>query len=359
MNRALASLLVSALFAALSACPGLEPGPEPTPDGSVADAATPDAGAADAGETDSGATPGMDAGRADSGVPDAGPTPKDAGVDAGPPLPACPTFTARVQTGALESAEMEETSGLVVSRKNPGVLWGHNDSGDSARVFAFTPAGKLLGIYTVAGAQFRDWEDLAVAELNGEWYLVVGDIGGNAGRHAVQVYWVPEPVVSLTQVPTTPRSLSVTYALNLTYPGVEEHNAESLFVDPASKALYIVVKATSGLSPVFRKAPPYVDGSDSALETVTALNFAQAPLGGFTTTAADLSPDGRELVIKTYTTTYLWRWLPGTTLQAALATPPCPLPPAPGEAIAFSPDGKSLYAVPEGVGASVFRLDRK
>ena len=64
--------------------------------------------------------------------------------------------------GTLQSPELDETSGLVVSAKNPGTLWLNNDSGDSARVFAVTPNGALQGIYPLEGATAIDWEDLAI-----------------------------------------------------------------------------------------------------------------------------------------------------------------------------------------------------
>ena len=60
------------------------------------------------------------------------------------------------------SPEMDETSGLVVSAKNPDTLWTNNDSGDSARVFAISPTGALRGIYPLDGATALDWEDIAI-----------------------------------------------------------------------------------------------------------------------------------------------------------------------------------------------------
>jgi hypothetical protein len=40
------------------------------------------------------------------------------------------------KTGNVQSSLVIEASGLAASRKNANVLWVHNDSGDSARVFA-------------------------------------------------------------------------------------------------------------------------------------------------------------------------------------------------------------------------------
>ena len=73
-----------------------------------------------------------------------------------------PNFGDQVDSGLIEYTPINEASGIAESRKNPDVLWTHNDSGDSPRVFAFNRHGKHLGVYTIAGINNRDWEDMAV-----------------------------------------------------------------------------------------------------------------------------------------------------------------------------------------------------
>jgi hypothetical protein len=41
--------------------------------------------------------------------------------------------------------EIPEASGLAVSRRDPGLLWSHNDSGNAAVLFALDTAGTLRG----------------------------------------------------------------------------------------------------------------------------------------------------------------------------------------------------------------------
>src|SRR5215203_1068814 len=72
------------------------------------------------------------------------------------------SFSAGVQTGTIQNSLITEASGIAASRMNSNVLWTHNDSGDSARVFAMTPAGTNLGTYSLTGAGATDWEDIAV-----------------------------------------------------------------------------------------------------------------------------------------------------------------------------------------------------
>ena len=44
----------------------------------------------------------------------------------------------------IDFDQITESSGLVKSRKYPSVYWTHNDSGDSARIFAITEIGKII-----------------------------------------------------------------------------------------------------------------------------------------------------------------------------------------------------------------------
>lgn len=87
----------------------------------------------------------------------------------------------------LQDPRITESSGVAAG---PGVLWTHNDSGDSARFFALDRRCRTLATYSVVGARATDWEDMA----RGAGALWFGDIGDNAStRSGVVVYRVPEP----------------------------------------------------------------------------------------------------------------------------------------------------------------------
>src|SRR4051812_14329684 len=64
--------------------------------------------------------------------------------------------------GAVASSSVTELSGLSASRLTADVYWVHNDSGDSARIFAVRNDGADLGAYSLSGATAIDWEDIAV-----------------------------------------------------------------------------------------------------------------------------------------------------------------------------------------------------
>ena len=85
-----------------------------------------------------------------------------------------PTIIATIKDNSLS-----ESSGLSASRLTLGAYWTHNDSGDGPFIYAFDTKGATLGVFRVAGAQARDWEDMASGPgpQRGKSYLYLGDTG--------------------------------------------------------------------------------------------------------------------------------------------------------------------------------------
>lgn len=268
----------------------------------------------------------------------------------------CPTTGPPEVLGTLIDPDLDEVSGLAVSRLNPGVLWVHNDAGDTERVFALGTDGAVLGRYTLDVAH-RDWEDMALAEIDGVWHLVVGDIGDNArAREEIRVYLVPEPAVTPGQEPVDVDLTAVT--LTLTYPELEAHDAESLAVDPRTGDVLVITKNGTGPARVYAKPAPHIAGT-SELVLVHALDFSTAPLAGSATTAADVSPDGTRLLIRTYSTRgFLWQIGPEQSLADALAGIPCEIElpdEVQSETVAWDPSGDYVWTISERVGVDVNR----
>jgi hypothetical protein len=123
-------------------------------------------------------------------------------------------------------------------------------------------------------------------------------------------------------------------------------------IDTRTGDLYVVVKADSGVSPVFRAAAPLATGSTITLEEVAVLTFGAGSLpGDTTTTGGDISASGAEILIRTYDSAYLWRRVRGASIAEALATEPCRVPLASegqGEAIGFATDGAGYLSTGEG-----------
>jgi hypothetical protein len=270
---------------------------------------------------------------------------------------AATSFAAGVQSGTIQNSSIIEASGIVASRMNSNVLWTHNDSGDSARIFAMTPAGTNLGTYSISGASATDWEDISTGPgpVAGTQYLYMGDIGDNgASRSTVAVYRVPEPAVSATQSPVT-TSISGASKLVFSYPN-GAHDAESLFVDPLTKDIYIISKPGS-TKYVYRAPYPQSTSGTTVLEIVASFADSDA------LTAGDISPDGREIIVRSYATSSgrLYVRPAGGSVADAFNSPHISIPihsEGQGEAIGFDPKGWGYYTTSEGSHQPIYYFDR-
>lgn len=315
------------------------------------------------GPTDSG-TPSSDAGTiaTDGAIPttDAG---ADAGaVDAGGPA-SCTTFADAVVRGTIENDELTEISGAVASRRQPRILFVHNDSGESVpRFFAIDDTGRHRGEFTLEGASFSDWEDIAIAPSATGYDVYLGDTGDNAartsmgasGRARITVYRVPEPDVPLDGAPVT-LTLDTFDTLRFVYPD-HPHDSEAIFVDPSTSDLYLVTKEDDGMSTVFRAAAPIAIDADVTLEAVGEIAFGTPTAPGTAhCTAADISPAGDAILARTYGS--VLRWPITGSIGDSLSTMPATRLPAAaelqGEAVAFAHDARGYFTISEGRGASV------
>jgi autotransporter-associated beta strand protein len=268
-----------------------------------------------------------------------------------------PSFSAGVQTGIDRVVSLKEASGIVASRMNPNVLWSHNDSGNAAQIFSMTPAGASLGTYTISGARNIDWEDIAMGPgpIAGQQYLYIGDIGDNsAKRKNISIYRLPEPMVSDTQAPV---STSVSGAVKLTfaYPG-GPRNAESMFVDPLTNDIYIITKSTTSQQ-LYRAAYPQSTNGTNTLELMATFKGPNLP------TAADISPDGNEIIVrsKDAASGRMYVRKAGGTITSAFKSAPIIIPlhlETQGEAIAFDPTGRGYYTTSEGGNQPIYYFDR-
>lgn len=275
-----------------------------------------------------------------------------------------PTFTGE-KVGTVSSSQIKEASGLVASRKNAGVFWVHNDSGDSPRLFALTSSGKHLGIYPVSNARAADWEDIAIGPgpSSGVDYLYIGDIGDNGrSRSSLTIYRVPEPSVSASQSPVS-QTLPGTAALRVVYPD-GKFDCETLMVDPANADIYLVTKhGGSGASRVYRYPAPHNPAAVVTLQYVRTVQFGSSSStnGERATTGGEISPNRKEILIRTYKQSHLWPRLSGQTIGQALGnarTVKTLISERQGEAICFSPDGIDYYTVSEGSYQPIYRYRR-
>ena len=227
--------------------------------------------------------------------------------------------------------EVPEASGLAVSRRNPGILWSHNDSGNAAVLFALDAAGALRGRVPVPIAT-RDWEDVSAAHCPVGDCLYIADIGDNGSvRRRIQIYRVPEPAPGDPET-APPEVFSAAYTDGA-------HNAEALFVVGAD--LFIITRdRTAGL---YRAAQPPPGSHELTFERIGELGLGAV-------TDAEASPDETSIVVRTSEEAIIYRTadvIRGGTVPYGLRIPIGGLKEAQGEAVALGEDGM-LYLASEG-----------
>jgi len=277
-----------------------------------------------------------------------------------PPVGDNPAFAAGKKVGDVTEIELVEISGMVASRKNHDVLWVHED-GSQNTVVAINATGRYLGTLTLSGIQSTDWEDIAIGPgpVAGIDYLYIADIGDNlADRGSITIYRVPEPAIQ--SQPGSNQSVTLSRSqfdvITLHYPSGAV-DAEALLVDPLSGDLFILTKEASP-SRIFRApASSLVNGSNVALAQVGQVDFKEP-------SAAEISPSGREIIVRNETEAQIFLRAEGQSVAAALAGTPFDAsvigpPKEPnGEAIGFEWSGRGYYTISEDQDPALYYFHR-
>jgi hypothetical protein len=281
-----------------------------------------------------------------------------ANVESGAPVAAATP----AQIATLEDRRVNESSGLVASRRNPGLFWTHNDSGDGPFVYAFDRAGRKRGTFRVEGAQARDWEDIAAGPgpEASRPYLYAGDVGDNdLEREFVTVYRFQEPEVTDADVSSTrerPRATAAAEAIRIKYPD-GAHNCEALLVHPTTGDLYVVTKAADSAG-VYKLAAPF---DSSGVNTFARVATLRGPaFFGALVTGADISSDGRRVALCDYASGYELTLPEGSKNFDDVWTQKPTLVPLgarkQGESVCYSLDGAALLATSEGTPAPLIEV---
>jgi hypothetical protein len=282
-------------------------------------------------------------------------------------LAECPSFANGVQVGTVASKSLIEISGIAASRKNQGVIWAHNDSGDSARVYAFNAKGTHLCTCNLKGATAHDWEDMAIGPgpVPGRDYLYIADTGNNKGlvNPNSTIYCVPEPNVSAFQKPVE-INLNGVDVFPVRYPDSVRHECETILVDPLNGDIYLCTKDYWGddnsIMRIYCYPAPHISGVDYPLQHVTDVQLIKGEMAA----GGDVSPDGNLVIIRTKGNAMrilLWQHNPGTVLWQAFDNPVCILPQVyepQGEAVSFDANGCGYYTVSEGSHQPIYYFAR-
>lgn len=244
--------------------------------------------------------------------------------------------------GKLKSSLLTEVSGITASHQQSGYFWVHNDSGDKSQIYLIDSLANLKVTAKLNGIQAVDCEDIARVVMHDTSFLLLADIGNNLkNRTDLRIYMFPEPKVDFSsQVIHIPnkdiRTISIRYI-------DKNRDAEAIFVDQQNLDVYIVSKRDFYSTVFSFSLQDIVSQSEIVLSPKMELPFTF-------TTGADMSVDGRTIVIKNLTHIYLWKRLANESVLKALSKPyqtiPYRMEPQ-GEAICFDSKNRFFYTISE------------
>ena len=217
----------------------------------------------------------------------------------------------KFKLGRIDHKAISESSGIVASRKHPGVFWTHNDSGNGPFLFAITREGRLLAEFPVgSSARNNDWEAISADDAG---HLYIADIGNNdLKRDRILVYRVAEPDPGAVGKRGKGPTLKVNQVLRLKYPD-KPFDAESFFIHQGRG--YVISKQING-----KNASVYsFDLKAAGAEPPALQHVCDLPLRSPVTDAA-ISPDGQRLAVMSVTGPNLFQ-INGDVAAAAKATP--------------------------------------
>jgi hypothetical protein len=203
------------------------------------------------------------------------------------------------RTGAFADSRLDESSGVAVSRRNPGLLWSHND-GPRPVLYATDTVGAALGAVAIR-AEVADWEDVAPGPCGRETCLYLADTGDNRERRSsVKLLRVREPTLAQARHGASVPAEGV----RVRYPD-GAHDVEAMWVDPNGDT-QLVTKGRSGEARQYRVPAGAWRVGRAVAERLGALPIdVSRRLDGYIT-GAGISPDAGLVALRTYRFIYFF-----------------------------------------------------
>lgn len=227
----------------------------------------------------------------------------------GETLPLCSDFKRKTCGWVKSDACLPEISGIACSRVTPGYIWMQSDDYEDC-IVATTELGQKRTMLVNFSKKIRwDWEDMSGGVYEGKNYLFIGAFGDNEetdGNYYI-VYLEEPTIVNSAEIKVTPSSI------RFEYPDGKKHNAEALMYDNVEQVIYVITKVYYNVCQVF--SLPFRLDYGSTTQTLTYVcdlgvisdieygeyNGQLLRCKGFhLVTAADISPDGKYVLIKNH-----------------------------------------------------------
>jgi len=244
----------------------------------------------------------------------------------------------RKQCGTVSKAlSLPEVSGIACSRVTPGYIWMQSDDYQD-RVIATDEKGETRYLRVKMDTIIRwDWEDMSGGVYEGKNYLFIGAFGDNDeddGDYHIVYFEEPAIEEGKTSITITPSDIK------FVYPDGLNHNCEALMYDNIEQMLYIITKVYYNVCQVF--SLPFSLEYGDEVQTLTYVcdlglksdlgSGAKASKGFHLVTAADISPDGKYVLIKNhnnivalYSWILLWEREEGESIAETVKRTPQPL----------------------------------
>ncbi len=199
------------------------------------------------------------------------------------------------KTANLDQA-LNETSGLIYA---DGYIWTHNDGGDAPALYKVDPKnGKTIQKLLISNAKNVDWEDIT----QDEHHVYIGDFGNNYGmRKDLTIYKIKRSALSEKKPTTKAEIITFIYPQQTDFQRSHTHNFDCEGFFALNGQLHLFTK-NRGDGMTQHYTLPTSAGNHKAQLQMTFNTEGQV-------TAADISPDGKTVILTGYTPRKLFMWI--------------------------------------------------
>lgn len=219
-------------------------------------------------------------------------------------MAACSQTSSLEVTGELPK-KLSENSAIEVIGSG---IWTVQDHGNSEEVFRIGADGKLLHSLQIEGVKNNDWEELA---SDAEGNLYIGDMGNNDNnRRDLAIYKIPSATLNQNTA-TVAASTQFHYPEQTDFPPKKTQrlfDCEAFFQHNGFFYLFTKNRSKGFDGTTYLYKVPNQPGSFAAVkigEFKTCPNFH-----GCAVTAADISPDGKKVILLTSSKVFVFEEFP-------------------------------------------------